>query len=128
MEVIVINEKELKKQRRKMKIRTVKAKVKAKVTSAKEWASQNQEKAFLIAAGVGSVTVKAVASTVKQHRKRKNLAKEEALKEEYCYDRSLGHYWRLRRKLTNDEWLEIDRRKKNGERLADILADLKVLY
>lgn len=128
MEIVVIDEKELKRQKRKMKIQTAKAKVKAKVEAAKQWASQNQEKAFLIAAGTASVTVKAVASTVKQRRKRKNLAKEEELKEEYCYDRSLGHYWRLRRKLTNDEWLEIDRRKKNGERLADILADMKVLY
>ena len=59
--------------------------------------------------------------------KRINLRKQEELKDLYCYDRSLGHYWRLRRELTNAEWLEIDRRKKNGERLADILEELKVL-
>lgn len=45
----------------------------------------------------------------------------------YCYDRSLGHYWKLRRELTNEEWLEIDKRKKNGERLSDILDDMRVL-
>ena len=27
----------------------------------------------------------------------------------------------------NKEWLMIDQRKKNGERLSDILAELKVL-
>lgn len=27
----------------------------------------------------------------------------------------------------NEKWLEIDQRKKNGERLSDILAELKVL-
>ena len=59
--------------------------------------------------------------------KRINLRKQEELKDLYCYDRSLGHYWRLRRELSNKEWLEIDQRKKNGERLSDILAEMTVL-
>lgn len=59
--------------------------------------------------------------------KRRNLHEERTLKDLYCYDRSLGHYWRLRRELTNREWLEIDQRKASGERMADILADLRVL-
>ena len=67
---------------------------------------------------------KAVAKVVS---KRINLRKQEELKDLYCYDRSLGHYWRLRRELSNKEWLEIDQRKKNGERLSDILAEMKVL-
>ena len=55
------------------------------------------------------------------------LHKEEQIKDLYCYDRSLGHYWKLRRELTNDEWVAIDKRKRNGEKLADILDELKVL-
>lgn len=55
------------------------------------------------------------------------LKKAKDLKELYCYDRSLGHYWKLRRELTNDEWLAIDARKRSGERLADILKELNVL-
>ena len=55
------------------------------------------------------------------------LTKEQTLKDLYCYDRSLGHYWKLRRELTNEEWLEIDKRKKNGERLSDILDAMRVL-
>lgn len=55
------------------------------------------------------------------------LNKEQNLKELYCYDRSLGNYWKLRRELSNAEWIEIDKRKKNGERLGDILYELKVL-
>ena len=55
------------------------------------------------------------------------MKKEKDLKDLYCYDRSLGHYWTLRRRLTNAEWVEIDKRKNNGERLADILSELKVL-
>ena len=48
-------------------------------------------------------------------------------KDLYVYDRSLGHYWRLRRKLRKDEWLYIEKRKQAGESLGSILADLKVL-
>lgn len=59
--------------------------------------------------------------------KHRNLKQEEHNKEEYCYDRSLGHYWALRRPLSNKEWLEIDSRKRNGERLSDILSEMKVL-
>ena len=55
------------------------------------------------------------------------LRKEAQVKDLYCYDRSLGHYWKLRRELTNDEWVAIDKRKRNGEKLADILDELKVL-
>ena len=71
---------------------------------------------------IGGITT--VAKVVGKHV---NLHKQEDLKDLYCYDRSLGHYWKLRRELTNQEWLEIDKRKKNGERLSDILDELKVL-
>lgn len=63
----------------------------------------------------------------KQSIKHHNINKEKEVKELYCYDRSLGHYWRLKRELTNSEWVEIDKRKKSGERLADILDELRVL-
>lgn len=44
-----------------------------------------------------------------------------------CYDPCEGHYWTLKRKLSNKDWLEIQRRESYGERLGDILADMKVL-
>ncbi len=75
-----------------------------------------------ITTGVGAITggTKLIAKMIK-------LNKEKSIKDLYCYDRSLGHYWALRRELTNKEWLEIDARKRNGEKLADILDELKVL-
>ena len=79
-----------------------------------------------VIAGV-PIVVGGIATVVKVVGKRSNLNKQEKLKDLYCYDRSLGHYWKLRRELTNKEWLEIDSRKKAGERLSDILSYMKVL-
>lgn len=80
---------------------------------------------IIIAAGTGLVRTsgKVVSSVIHNV----NLTREKNIKKFYCYDRSLGHYWALRRNLTNSEWVQIDKRKAAGERLGDILADLKVL-
>ncbi|MEG2624272.1 MAG: hypothetical protein RSC06_15390 [Clostridia bacterium] len=73
------------------------------------------------------ILIGCVTTIAKVVGKYANLNKEEAVKNLYCYDRSLGHYWALRRALSNKEWLEIDARKKTGERLSDILDELSVL-
>lgn len=118
VKVIDLNEfkKEQKKLERKAKINNLVKKGKA--------IYENNKELVLISI---PILAGAVGKTIKFVSKRINLRKEEDIKDLYCYDRSLGHYWRLRRELTNKEWLAIDERKKNGERLADILADLRVL-
>lgn len=97
--------------------------VKEKIEEGREWYYRHRDEVLLL----GPVVVGGVTTVVKVVGKRVNLHKEEAVKNLYCYDRSLGHYWALRRELTNKEWLTIDQRKKNGERLSDILAEMKVL-
>ena len=86
----------------------------------------------LIVVGVPAVAavtpaIVAITGAVKTVNRRAIAQTEKESKENYCYDRSLGHYWELKRKLSNSEWLEINRRKDCGEKLADILADMKVL-
>lgn len=109
--------------RKELKKRQLKEKIYSALQSGKNWAVQNKEEAIALAAGVcGCAT--AIIKIVGKHV---NSQKEKELKDLYCYDRSLGHYWKLRRELTNREWVEIDQRKQNGERLADILASMKVL-
>ena len=114
--------------KRESKRKAIKEKVKEKASNAyqktKAFCINNREIVIPVAITLSTGLVKISKMAVKS----KNLKKEEQLKEEYCYDRSLGHYWKLRRPLTNDEWLEIDQRKQDGERLSDILAELKVLY
>ena len=94
-----------------------------KLRDAKGFVIRNKDTILLAA----PVIVGAITVVVKTVGKNINLHKEEQVKNLYCYDRSLGHYWALRRELSNREWTEIDKRKTNGERMADILSTLKVL-
>lgn len=105
------------------KFQRFKREAKAKIEEAGDWFNRNKETVLVLT----PVVIGGITTVVKVVGKRVNLHKEEAVKNLYCYDRSLGHYWALRRELSNKEWLEIDQRKKNGERLSDILAELKVL-
>lgn len=116
----VVNMEEFK---RESKRGAFKDKINAKIQNGKEWIVRNKEAVITLT----PVIIGGVTTVSKVVGKRINLRKQENLKDLYCYDRSLGHYWRLRRELTNKEWLEIDQRKKNGERLSDILEQMKVL-
>lgn len=95
----------------------------SKVDNAGRWINNNKEMILVL----GPATLGAVTTGAKVVSKHVRQNKEKDLKDLYCYDRSLGHYWKLRRELTNSEWVEIDKRKNNGERLGDILEELKVL-
>lgn len=111
---------DLEKERRRAKFRE---KFPPAVLTAWDWCMEHPDLAVTaLTAGIGLVTV-----GVKTFGKSVNLRKEKALKENYCYDRSLGMYWKLKRALTNQEWQAIDRRKANGERLGNILSDMNVL-
>lgn len=99
------------------------AEFRKKLSKAKEWIVDNKE---IVVAGLSTIAGIAVKTTFSVSKNRR-LKKEQELKDCYCYDRSLGHYWQLRRKLTNNEWVEIEHRKRNGERLSDILSELRVL-
>jgi hypothetical protein len=100
-----------------------KEKLNSKLQNGKSWFIRNKEAIIVFTPAIigGAVAV------IKVTGKHINLRKQESIKNLYCYDRSLGHYWRLKRVLSNKEWVSIDRRKKNGERLADILSEMKVL-
>lgn len=105
------------------KVDDFKWKCKSTIKNFGRWCADNKELLITVVPVVvgGAATVSRVVG------RRVNLHKQESIKNLYCYDRSLGHYWRLRRELSNTEWLEIDQRKKNGEKLGDILSELKVL-
>lgn len=107
----------------KEKATEIKSKVIFKTKQAYQWCKTNPEMAITI----GSVIFAGGKFCAKAAIKHKNIKDQENVKNLYCYDRSLGHYWKLRRELRNDEWIEIDRRKMQGERLSDILYSMRVL-
>lgn len=92
-----------------------------------KWFVEDHKAQIAAVAAATPVVVGTVMQVAKMVNQNNRLRKQKNLKELYCYDRSLGHYWKLRRELTNDEWLTIDARKRSGERLADILKELNVL-
>ena len=48
-------------------------------------------------------------------------------KDIYIYDRSIGQCWKCCKKPTTEQYLEINRRKDNGEGLGTILSDMRLL-
>lgn len=109
--------------RKETRKRVVKDKIKQWLKNWTEWCFRNKEVVITLT----PVVIAGLTTVTKVVGKRVNLGKQERIKTLYCYDRSLGHYWRLKRELSNREWLEIDRRKRSGECLADILSSMKVL-
>ena len=101
--------------------------LKNKAVSAKNDAKNWYQKNKSWVAPTVSVGLTALPILIRVGGKRSNLVKEKKLKDLYIYDRSHGHYWELRRKLSTQELLEIDRRKDKGESLVDILESMRVL-
>lgn len=107
--------------------RTFKEKVRDKAHEVKEktaeWIVQHKDEIIFwapVVVGLASTGIKSVSKIISNRQQKQ-------IKELYCYDNRLGHYWKLKREPTNNEWLEIDRRKKRGERLSEILDDLHIL-
>lgn len=109
--------------RREQRKREFKEKFKGKVDKCKKVIIDNKDTIVSLT----PVVIGGVVAVTKVIGKHHNLRKEKEVKDLYCYDRKLGHYWALKRELSNNEWLEIDRRKAKGEKLSDILDELKVL-
>lgn len=111
---------------RESKRREFKENVKQKISNAVNFVREHKEEIMILSsiiiAGITGVT-KVSKGMIRNH----NLNKEQDLKELYCYDRSLGHYWKLRKPLSNNDWIAINDRKKNGETLADILSSMNAL-
>jgi len=105
------------------KFQDLKWRVEQKIQDGKDWVIENKEAIIVLT----PIVIGIAAPIIKTVGKHITLRKTKDLKELYCYDRSLGHYWRLKRELSNKEWIIIDRRKKCGERLSDILEDMRVL-
>ena len=70
--------------------------------------------------GVANTAIRAIS-------KSNSLKKEAELKSQYIWDASLGHHWRIKKPLSTNQMLELERRRGMGESIGKILDDLKVL-
>ena len=93
----------------------------------KSWVKRNPEEAAVVIPAACGLILKLTKMVLVSRKKDMQLEEERELKENYCYDRALGHYWQLRRALTNREWREIEERKEAGETLGSILESMRVL-
>lgn len=88
-----------------------------------DWWEDNKVYVMILGPAVVGLLGKGV-HIITQHQR---TSRERELKDRRCWDASLGHYWELRRKLNNNDWTIINRRRNRGESLGDILDDMNVL-
>lgn len=108
--------KDLKKAERKRKVEDFKRR-------AKDWWDDNKGYVLIFgpaALGFGANAAKAIG-------KHHNLKMEERNKDLRVYDTSLGHYWELKRKLSNRDWTYINNERDRGVSLGKILDEMRVL-
>lgn len=109
--------------KREERIRKMKAKVEELKNKVKDFVAEHPtESLAFVATAIG-----ATVTHVRRLDRKKDLREQQRLREEYIYDRSLGSYWKTRRKLSNAEKLEIERRRRSGESLGEILRSMRLL-
>lgn len=108
--------KELRKEERQKKFEAAKQKV-------ADWWDRNKVYVAVAAPIAGKIAVETIKVVKRNHVARIELRNKDLR----LYDTSLGHYWELRRKLNNSDWVTINRRRNLGESLGDILEEMRVL-
>lgn len=107
----------------KIKFEELCEKGKMKTRKVYTWCKDNKETLIVVV----PVLVSGAFEVIKVIQKNGTIQEQKRLKDLYIYDHSTGHYYELRRKLKNREWIEFDERKKRGESVAQILQDMRVL-
>ena len=100
-----------------------KRQLKEKASKAWEFCKEHPAESFALA----TATVGGLFGLVKRHDRHAAIRKEQELKDRYIYDRSLGKYWKTRKAPSTGQQLEIERRKKAGESMGDILSSMRLL-
>lgn len=110
----------------KEKVQDALNEAKWKAKEAVRWVVENKELviATIPLATIGANGINKTVNTIARNRAAKA---EEAVKKLYVYDRRNGMYLKLRKALTESQKIEIDRRRRNGETLTQILASMRIL-
>jgi len=103
---------------------------KKKMEKAKVWIKNNGVKVIVLTVTAASVIVPlglSIVDKINRARTNKRLEDIERAKDLRIYDRSLGYYIDLKRRLSSIELTELNDRKKNGEKLIDILNEMDLI-
>lgn len=121
--------KEYKQALRQIKRNQFWAKVKNTGENALDWVTSHQEGIGIALGGLMVVAglVRPMIVTIRRNANMAQAKAEAQSKRLRVYDRSMNHWWYLRRELTNEEWSKVNEQKASGERLGDILQKMKVL-
>lgn len=85
----------------------------------------NNHKQEILVFGPGAIAL--TQKLIREVNRGRRIKEDKHHREKTVYNRSCGSYIELRRKLTANEQLELDRRKRNGESIAEILSDMGVM-
>ena len=96
--------------------------VKRKWNDTKQWCSENKQ-LLIVLVPAGLAAANKALKTVDRMQERKYDYKERYLQ---VWDPATRQHVKLRRELTPAEQLELSQRNQDGERLTDILHDMKV--
>lgn len=110
----------------KQKIEDIRWRAKQKAIAAKEWVVNNKEVVILAA----PVVFKAGQEICKSHRKTAAQKWQEKERERIAttyYDPSSGLHWKLNREPTNAERIIIDRKRREGYDVSEVLMDLGLI-
>lgn len=109
----------------------LKRKTSEKAKNAMRWINQNKEMIVVLAPVAASSAALLGKWVIKPIWKgtvvRANLRRQEHIKTGFVYDPSLGAYYELSRKLSNQQKIELDQRRQAGERIGNILREMNVL-
>lgn len=109
----------------------LKRKTSEKAKNAMRWINQNKEMIVVLAPVAASSAALLGKWVIKPIWKgtvvRANLRRQEHIKTGFIYDPSLGAYYELSRKLSNQQKIELDQRRQAGERIGNILGEMNVL-
>lgn len=86
------------------------------------WDENPAETAAIFTTFVGAIGI--VAKTIEKHA---NIRKEERLKDLRVWDPVLGIYWQLRKKMSQNQQLEFESRRKSGEPSGSILRSMRLI-
>ena len=97
--------------------------LKVKVYNGTMWVKDHKE----IIGAIAPFAFGALIEIISASSRVKAAKIEQNIKYRSVYDTSTGHWYELKRPLKGKEYIEFDERISNGEKLIDILIDMKLI-